>query len=345
MAEQQNSGASVPPTTHYKDEADDKATMDVVSQELDREAAEKARPSPPPPQPELKTLPVQKGPDRKKPTNAANIVNAFRQKMSTASTTVELPSIGRTVEFKEISVNEQKDLSKVAMENDSRSDMMYCAMVNLINRLSIDRTFDVRDHSEFERIAITLSLQQTNKANPEIRYTCPKCGRENVYRLDTAKMLRQFGKSYRPDRDFEVEAGQRRFTFTVGWASVRNVEDFFKNYYRKWDRASKTTKDSLNQLSQIEYIAMFLKKVTVADVSDPEDSMTADLQELPYPDRVQIVDCLPQGILFDENTGIISKIIAEYVTPMNDCFKYRDCEFCGAEQNGAMANISDFMGY
>jgi hypothetical protein len=157
-------------------------------------------------------------------------------------------------------------------------------------------------------------------------------------------MLRDFSKTYKPDMEVEVESGGRKFTFTIGWPNVRNVEDFFKHYYKRYDNANKVTKDSIDNLSQVEYITMFIKKVSVADVSDPDSAMTANLEELPYGDRVQIIDCLPQSILFDDDTGVVSNIIETFVTPMNNVFKYHDCEFCGAEQNGAVASITDFLG-
>ena len=328
-----------PPITHYKDEALDAATQDVVDQELNKEAASQANGTK---TPQLKVLPVNKV---EKKTNASNIVNAFRQKMASTTTAIELPSVGKTIQFKEISGAEQKELSKMALESDSRADIMYCAMVGMINRLAAEKGFDIRDYTEFERIAVTLNLQQMNKINTEIKYTCSNCGKENTYILDTPKLLRNFGKTYKPDQTFDVEYGNRKFTFVCGWANVRNVEDFFKNYYKKYDNSSKSVKESINSLSQLEYVTMFVKRVTVTELSDADDTMTANLEELTYPERVQIIDCLPQHIVFDDDSGVINKVIETFVTPMNDCFKYRDCEFCGAEQNGTMANVTDFMGY
>ena len=330
--------------THYKDEVPVQTTMDVVDRELEREAAEKSSSASAAPAKELKVLPVKISP-AKSQSGAAGIVNAFRQKMSMTTIPISLPCLGRTVEFKEISAREQKELSKTAMENDSRADIMYCAMVNTINKLAVDPKFDIRDCSEFERIAVTLNLQQMNKLNPEIKYTCPKCGKENSYRLDTAKLLRNVNKSYRPDCAFEVESGSRKYGFSVGWTTVRNIEDFFKNYYRKYDSYGEKVKDTLNNLSQIEYITMFIKKVTVSEISDPEDTMTATLEEMTYPERVQIIDCLPQSVVFDDDTGIVNKVIETFMNPMNDCFKYNDCAFCGSEQAGTMASVTDFMGY
>ena len=330
---------ATPPITHYRDEPVDQATTEVLNQELDKElkAVE------PETTPDLKVLPVKKA--EKRPTNSSSIVNAFRQKMAANTMGIELPSVGKTVEFKEITAKEQKELSRIALENESRADIMYCSMVAMINKLAVDKGFDVRDYTEFERIAITLNLQQMNKMNPEIKFTCPQCNKENTYRLDTAKLLRKFNKTYKPDTDFEIESGKRKYTFTVGWSSVSNVEDFFKNYYKRYDNLGKKVKESMNSLSQIEYITMFVKKVSVYDLDDPEDTISANLEELTYPERVQIMDCLPQNVVFDEENGIIGKVIETFVNPMNDCFKYNDCAFCGAEQSGTMANVTDFMGY
>lgn len=322
-----------PPITHYKDE--EPSTNDLISQEIDKEV-ESAK------TPELKVIPVVK--NDTKQSNVSNIVNVFRQKMSTNTMPIDLPSVGKTVEFKEIDTKEQKELSKIALENDSRADIMYCSMLGLINRLACEKNFDIRDYTEFERIAVTLNLQQMNKMNPEIKFTCPKCNKENSYKLDTNAMLRKFNKTYKPDIAFEVESGNRKFTFVTGWANVRNVEDFFKHYYKKYDNSSKSGKETMNNLSQIEYITMFIKSVTLESLSDPDDKVTADLTQLKYYDRAQIIDCLPQSIVFDDNTGIVSKVIETYVTPMNKVFQYNDCSFCGAEQEGQMANITDFIG-
>ena len=98
-----------------------------------------------------------------------------------------------------------------------------------------------------------------NKLNPEIKYTCSSCGRENSYVLDTPKMLRSFAKTYKPDETIEVESGSRKFTFVVGWPKVLAVEDFFKNYYKKYDNSGKAIKESMDNLSQVEYITMFIK--------------------------------------------------------------------------------------
>lgn len=327
-----------PPVTHYKDEA---STESLVNEELNKEVMATAAKQEQPDE-KLKTIPVEK--PKKKPTNASNIVNAFRQKMASTTTPIEISSIGKTVEFKEISTSEQKELSKVAMQSNSRADIMYCAMLNLINKLAVEKGFDIKDYTEFERILVTLNLQQMNKMNPEIKYTCPKCGKENSYILDTTKMLRGFAKTYKPDQTFVVDSGSRKFTFTTGWPKVASVEDFFKNYYRKYENSGKAIKESMDSLSQVEYMTMFVKEVSVSDGAGGDDSLTANLEDMTYNERVQIVDCLPQSILFDDATGVVSKVIEMFIEPMNNVFKYHDCAFCGAAQEGQVANLTDFLG-
>lgn len=89
---------------------------------------------------------------------------------------------------------------------------------------------------------------------------------------------------------------------------------------------------------------MFIKSVTVVEVSDPDDKLTADLEDMTYNERCQIIDSMPQSILFDDATGVVAKVIEEFVNPMNEVFKYRDCAFCGAAQDGQVANLTDFLG-
>ena len=329
-----------PPITHYKDEALDggDVTESIVSKELEKDMLKHQEKY----QEKLKVISVEK--PAKKPTNASNIVNAFRQKMASVSTPIELPSSGKTIECREISGEEQKEISKIALESKSRGDIMYCAMLSLINKLSTDKTFNIRDYSEFERILVTLNLQQMNKVNPEIKYTCSKCGKENAYTLDTPKLLRDFAKTYKEDKQVEIEYGFRKFSFTIGWASVANVESFFKNYYKKYDSSGVSVKETMDEMSQIEYILMFVKSVSVSDINDPEDTISANLVEMPYGERVQIMDSLPQNILFDENSSIVSKIIKIFIEPINEVFKYRDCAYCGSRQDEQFANLSDFVG-
>ena len=217
-------------------------------------------------------------------------------------------------------------------------------MVSLINELATEPKFDIRDYTEFERIQVTLNLQQMNKINPEIKYTCSQCGKETSYRLDTAKMLRNFTKTYKPDMEIKVDSGNRKFTFNTGWSKCGLVEEFFKHYYKKYDNQSKSVKESIDNMSQIEYMLMFIKSVSVFELSDPDDVLAANLEELTYGERCQIIDSLPQGILFDEETGVITKVIKNYIEPMQSVFRYNDCPFCGAEQTGAVASLSDFLG-
>lgn len=329
--------ATRPPITHYKDEVPEDNTQDILNQELDKEVKQSSIQNSS--TPELKVLPVEK-----KKVNSSTIVNAFRQKMSMNTTTIDLPSIGKVVEFKDIDTKEQKDLSKIAMENKSRADIIYISMLGMINRLCCEKGFEIRDYTEFERISITLNLQQLNKVGTEIKFTCSKCGKENSYKLDPAKLIRKFNKTYHPDTTFSIESNGKKFDFTLGWPNVRNIEDFFKCYYRKYDNSSKSVQETIDNLSQIEYITMFIKGISLSEISDPDDVIIANMEELTYPERVQIIDSMPQYIVFDETNGAVSKIIDGFINPMNDCFKYNDCMYCGAEQSGQMANVTDFMG-
>ena len=313
------------------------STMGIVDAEIEKEMANQSAKK------ELKVLPVQKT-DAKGKQSSSSIVNAFKQKMSLNTTSVELPSIGKTLEFKDIDSDVQTYLSQVALECNSRTDIMYSTMASTMNNLSLDKTFNIRNHTEFERISILLNLQQGSKFNPEIRYVCPKCGKENVYHLDSRALMKKFAKSYRGDCEYEIELGSRKYKFVLGWPSVAYIEDFYKHHYRGYDEKSENGQKAINELAQVQYLVKFVKSITVSEMSDPDDSVTANLEDIVYEDKMAVIGSLPQYLISDENDGIISKVIDIFVKPMNDSFKYENCAFCGAEQEGAMANLTDFMG-
>jgi len=59
--------------------------------------------------------------------NGKDIFNAFKQKFSTTVRRINVNSLGKEVGFREITVNEQKTLSKTSIENERRKDIIYDA--------------------------------------------------------------------------------------------------------------------------------------------------------------------------------------------------------------------------
>ena len=70
--------------------------------------------------------------------NSNSILNAFKNKFATKVNSIYVNSLKREVNFREVSVTEQKSLSKTMIENESRRDIVYDTQCALINRLCLE---------------------------------------------------------------------------------------------------------------------------------------------------------------------------------------------------------------
>lgn len=70
--------------------------------------------------------------------NPSSILNVFKNKFATKVNAVYVNSLKREVNFREVSVTEQKSLSKTMIENENRRDIVYDTQCALINRLCLE---------------------------------------------------------------------------------------------------------------------------------------------------------------------------------------------------------------
>lgn len=71
-------------------------------------------------------------------------------------------SVGREFSFGEITVQEQKSLTRMTQANRNRKDIVYDAQCALINKAALDPGFDVYGLSDFDRTKIMIALYQEN---------------------------------------------------------------------------------------------------------------------------------------------------------------------------------------
>ena len=100
-----------------------------------------------------------------------NITNISNQKMSkddllkaldsdfaTNVQKIYVNSLGREVGFREVTVQEQKNLSRILVANENRKDIVYDAQCAIINKTALDDDFDIYELTEFDRIKLLMAL-------------------------------------------------------------------------------------------------------------------------------------------------------------------------------------------
>ena len=72
-----------------------------------------------------------------------DLVAALKQDFATSVNRVYINSLDKEVSFREITVQEQKTLTRIMAGNEQRKDIVYDAQCALINTACLDETFDV----------------------------------------------------------------------------------------------------------------------------------------------------------------------------------------------------------
>jgi hypothetical protein len=71
---------------------------------------------------------------------------------------VFLNSVGREFSFSEITVQDQKSLTRMMQGNKNRKDIVYDAQCALINKAAMDPDFDIYQLSDFDRTKLMIAL-------------------------------------------------------------------------------------------------------------------------------------------------------------------------------------------
>ena len=275
--------------------------------------------------------------------NNSEILNVFKQELTSSQIPVYVNSLKREVMFNEVSVTDQKSLSKTTIQNENRKDIVYDTQCALINKVCAEDGFSVYRLTEFDRIRILMEIYSSNYFHDKITYKCPECGCENSYILDFDKILAKFNAFDLQDVKFTTEDRNRVYSFTLNYPSVRAVSNFYKGYMKNYRNVSKKEQEALDDLGNIEYINLFIKKVELINKKNPNDHKLADLSIMPYDDVETLLSYFPQNIMFDEENGVLKHIAKEFIEKINSVFQYEKCGHCGYETKEGMGNLIDFF--
>lgn len=272
-----------------------------------------------------------------------SVLNAFKQALGSQVMKVYVNTLGREVSFKEVSVVEQKTLSKTMIANENRRDIIYDVQCSLINRLCLEDGFDIYRLTEFDRIRILMEIYQSNYFKNEITFKCPECGAENKYQIDFDNIISKLNDFDLSDRVYNLEDKYRHYNFTINYPFVRNVSNFYKSYNKKYAHTTKKEQEVLDSMGNIEYVNLFIKQIEMVSKDDPSNRQVADLTLMSYNQIEQLISILPQNIIFSDDNGVIKYITTEFIEKINKVFQYEKCAQCGAETTEGIGGIGDFF--
>lgn len=268
------------------------------------------------------------------------IVNALRGKFGTSVNKVFINSIGEEVGFREITVAEQKTLSRIMMDNENRRDIVYDAQCAVINKVCLNEKFDIYEMTEFDKIKLQLALYQSNVAKNDVTFTCEECGTENTYKMDFGKTISKLDDFDLKEKVFKYEDHLSKYEFTIKYPSVKRVSQFYKSEIQKYKKSI----DQDNTMSQInlDYINLFIDHIKLIP-NDPGNEIDIDMSSMFVGDISDIMEEFPQAVVYSDN-GVVTFISKNMIESINESFESHKCLQCGHIQNDAnVDSVTSFL--
>ena len=267
------------------------------------------------------------------------LVKLLQNDFASGITKVYVNSLGKEIGFKEITVTQQKSLSRVMVGNEQRKDIVYDAQCAIINTAALAEGFDIYQLTEFDRLKILMALYQANMFSNDVKFTCKQCGAENQYKLDFNHVLEQLDQIGLEPKTFQHENNNFKFTFTIAYPKVQKISSFYKAYYLKHKASSKRDVKVNDNMSNMEYINLFIQKVDL-EIKSTGAKRTVDMAKYKASDVEDILASFPQDALYTDD-GVLNFIANEYLKKINDSFDKHQCYACGTIQEDEGTNQAE----
>lgn len=253
---------------------------------------------------------------------------AIKNKFISTTIKVYVNSIGREVNFREITVAEQKQLARIMIDNENRKDIVYDAQCAVLKSICLEDDFDIYSVTEFDKIKLLLLLYQRNMIKHEISFVCPECNTENKYQIDFSNVINKLDKFDMSDKEFSYENLSWKFKFKLAYPKVSKVSQFYSSRYLNMKKTNdKKILDALNNSINVDYTNLFIKNIEFIDKST-NDRNNIDVNDYSLDEFFELISVFPQDVLYSDN-GLIQFITSEFIAKINDAFEKHECFVCG----------------
>ena len=270
------------------------------------------------------------------PASTDELLKLIESDFASGATYVYVNSLGCEVAFKEITVTQQKTLSRIMVGNEQRKDIIYDAQCAIINSVALREGFDVYELTEFDRLKILIALYQANMFSNDVKFTCKNCGTENQYKLNFDNVLHRLDEIGLEPKTFVHESKNFTYEFTVQYPKVRRISSFYKSYCASHKPQSKKDAQVNDSMSNMEYVNLFISKLKLT-IKATGVERVIDFSQYKASDVEDILSKFPQDALYTDD-GVLNFIVNEYLKKINDSFDKHECYQCGTVQEDEDTN-------
>ena len=272
-------------------------------------------------------------------TTKDELVKLLEQDFASGVTKVYVNSLRKDIAFKEITVTQQKTLSRIMIGNEQRKDVVYDAQCAIINSAALADGFDIYKLTEFDRLKILIALYQANMFSNEVKFTCKNCGTENSYKLNFDNVIAKLDEIGLEPRQFEHDSKNFKYTFTIAYPNVKRISSFYRSYYAKHKGNSKKDSKINDNMSNMEYVNLFISKLKL-EIKSNGTIRDIDFSKYQADAIEDILAKFPQDALYTDD-GVLQFIANEYLKKINDSFDKHVCYECGTVQEEENADQAE----
>lgn len=256
-----------------------------------------------------------------------DILKILDGEFASTANVVYVNSLDQEVTFKEVTVQQQKSLTRIMAANQNRKDIIYDAQCSMLNSVAVTEGFNIYSLSEFDRLKLMIALYQANMFQNQVKFTCDECGVENVYSVDFDNVIKRLDSFDLTPKTFQYKNKRFIFDFTVKYPDVKTVSAFHKSYCqthtKKVPRRELKTDENLQNM---EYVNLFIDKVVWKNIETGK-STEIEFRKFPVGSIEKILEKFPQDVLYAES-GVLKFIVNELIKPVNDSFDKHECYNC-----------------
>lgn len=256
------------------------------------------------------------------------LMKALQQDFASNVNKIYVNSLGKEVGFKEITVQKQKNLSRILIANENRKDVIYDAQCAMINDSALLDGFDIYELTEFDRIKLMLALYSQNVFADEIKFTCQSCGMQNSYKVGFDNTLRRLDAFDVSPKTYTHENKNYKFEFDIAFPLVKTMSMFNKSYYAKGLLGQNDDNNRANAgIFNVEQMNLFVRKLVMTN-KESGQTRTIDFSKFSVTDVNEIFSMFSQDLIYSD-TGIINTIHTKFINSMNNSFDKHVCSNCG----------------
>ena len=208
--------------------------------------------------------------------STGNLISRLKEISNSIKINVYVPSAGKEMAFKQLSVKQQKDLMKTGLDGQLSGLTISGIIKNVIN----DNSLEKYDFLATDKIPIVFALRVQSFGKD---YTFSDGDKENVVDLSkiTSRKL-----AFKSETSIQIEDKENELIVSLSVPSLDDDDKFNAYIYSDLKKKKEVELSDTVGIVYVGEIAKFLTKITIG-TSEMETST------LPVKDRISIVESLP----------------------------------------------------